>query len=260
MMFAEYPFMDRIKRAKAAGFSAVEFWGWENKDLPAIGAAARAAGVAVSACCVGTRDASRAERYKKGAMLIRENASFYADMVEESMEAAAPAGIRTLIATTGQALEGVSRQKQQDAVVECLRAAAPVLAKCGFTLVLEPLNVLVNHKGYYLDTSKQAFDILRAVGSPNARLLYDIYHQQITEGNLIQTISENIDLIGHFHLADVPGRHEPGSGEINYRNVLAAINATGYKGYVGCEYAPSEGLTTAESARELLDITKMLNK
>lgn len=259
MMFQEFPFTERIARAKDAGFAGVEFWGWENKDLPAIQDAAKAAGVAVTDCCVGTKDASRAAQYQKGAMLVRENAQLYAEMVGETIEAVSPLGMRTLIATTGQALTGISREAQQDAVVECLKTAAPMLMKNGFTLVLEPLNVLVNHKGYYLDTSRQAFEILRAVNSPNVRLLYDIYHQQITEGNLISTITENIGLIGHFHLADVPGRHEPGSGEINYKNVLAAISTTGYKGFVGCEYEPSEGLSTLESAKEVLALARMCN-
>jgi len=256
MMFQEVPFIERIAEAAKAGFAAVEFWGWENKDLPAIAEAAKAAGVAVADCCVGTQDAARAAQYGKGAMLVKGNALLYAQMVEETIAAVAPTGIRTLIATTGQALAGVDRQSQQDAIVECLRAAAPVLEKHGFTLVLEPLNILVNHQGYYLDTSKQAFEILRLVGSPRVRLLYDIYHQQITEGNLIQTITENISLIGHFHLADVPGRNEPGTGEINYKNVLAAISDTEYKGFVGCEYSPSQGRSTVESAQEILALAR----
>ncbi len=259
MMFAEVPFAERVAQAAQAGFAAVEFWGWEGKDLPALARAAQAAGIAVAGCCVGTRDAGRAAQYAKGAMLVAGNAATYAGMVQETIEAVAPLGIRTLIATTGQALEGVDRVSQQEAVVACLRAAAPALVRSGVTLVLEPLNILVNHRGYYLDTSRQAFDILRQVDCPNVRLLYDIYHQQITEGNLIDTIRQNISLIGHFHLADVPGRHEPGTGEINYRNVLAAIAATGYAGYVGCEYSPSAGKTTQESAQLLLSLTEELN-
>lgn len=259
MMFPEFPLTERIFKAKEAGFTGVEFWGWENKDLHAIGDAAGSAGIAVTDCCVGTRDAARAAQYNKGAMLVRENAPVYAEMVEETIAAVTPLGIKTLIATTGQALEGVDRRKQQDAAVECLSAAAPVLARHGITLVLEPLNIIVNHKGYYLDTSKQAFNILREVNSLNVRLLYDVYHQQITEGNLIQTITENIGLIGHFHIADVPGRHEPGTGEINYKNVFSAISSSGYKGYVGCEYAPSEGLSTLGSAKLVLELAELYN-
>lgn len=259
MMFPEVPFLQRIPLAAQQGFSAVEFWGWEGKDLPAIAQAAQAAGIAVAGCCVGTRDAARAAQYAQGAMLVAGNAALYAEMVQETIEAVAPLGIRTLIATTGQALPGVDRMSQQEGIVACLRAAAPVLERSGVTLVLEPLNILINHKGYYLDTSAQALDILRLVDSPNVRMLYDIYHQQITEGNLIDTISANIGWIGHFHVADVPGRHEPGTGEINYANVLCAIAATDYAAYVGCEYSPSQGRTTAQSAEHLLSLVAKIN-
>lgn len=252
MMFCEFPFIDRIGKAAAAGFSAVEFWNWAGKDMGAIKEASEKAGIPVAVCLVGTLDAARAGQYAKGKMLAKENARIYAEMVEETMQAARPLGIRTLIATTGQALEGVDRQKQQEAVVECLHAAVPALEKGGFTIVLEPLNTLVDHKGYYLDTSKQALEILRQVGSPNVKLLYDVYHMQLMEGNLINAISENVDMIGHIHIADVPGRHEPGSGEINYKNLFQAISASGYAGYVGCEYGPTKGHSTAESAKEAL--------
>jgi hydroxypyruvate isomerase len=95
----------------------------------------------------------------------------------------------------------------------------------------------VNHKGYYLATSAEGFEVIREVGSPAVKLLFDIYHQQITEGNLIANIRAGIDLIGHFHTADNPGRNELGTGEINYRNVFKAIEETGYQGF-GLEYAP----------------------
>ena len=113
------------------------------------------------------------------------------------------------------------------------------------TLVIEPLNVLVNHKGHYLSTSTEGFQILGEVGSPNIQLLFDIYHQQITEGNLIQNITRNIEKIGHFHVADVPGRHEPGTGEINYSNVFGAIVKAGYTGFVGLEMWPTIDQATA---------------
>lgn len=85
---------------------------------------------------------------------------------------------------------------------------------------------------------RRGFEIVDAVDSPNVQLLYDVYHQQVTEGNVIQTITANIDRIGHFHVADVPGRHEPGTGELDYENVFAAIEETDYDGYVGCEFSP----------------------
>jgi len=101
----------------------------------------------------------------------------------------------------------------------------------------------VDHMGYYLATSAEAFEMVDEVGSPALKLLFDIYHQQITEGNLTANLTRNAAKIGHLHVADVPGRHEPGTGEINYRNVFAALLKCGWEGYAGLEYAPSTELT-----------------
>ena len=97
----------------------------------------------------------------------------------------------------------------------------------------------MDHAGYYLSRSDEAAEIVNSVDSPNVKILFDIYHQQISEGNLIPNIRAYQELIGHFHLADHPGRHEPGTGEINYHNVLKAIRDVGYDGFVGLEYWPS---------------------
>jgi hydroxypyruvate isomerase len=153
----------------------------------------------------------------------------------------------------GQEIPEKPRHEQRANIVAALKAGAPIAEEAGVTLVLEPLNVLVNHKGYYLATSAEAFDILREVDSPNVKLLFDIYHQQITEGNLIANITANIGLIGHFHAADNPGRNELGTGEINYANVFKAIAATGYAGYVGLEYLPlADPAETLRGALRLL--------
>lgn len=117
---------------------------------------------------------------------------------------------------------------------------APFLEEAGVTLVVEPLNILVDHPGYYLYSSEEAFQIIDEVGSPNVKVLFDIYHQQIMEGNLISRIQRNINKIGHFHAADNPGRHELYMGEIQYLNVFRAIEETGYRGYIGFEYFPLE--------------------
>jgi len=113
------------------------------------------------------------------------------------------------------------------------------------TLVLEPLNILVNHMGYYLTTTEESAEIIREVGSDYVKILYDVYHQQITEGNIINNIKNNIDLIGHIHIGDVPGRKQPGTGEINYKNVFKAIKETGYEGYVVFECGLTEPVEVA---------------
>jgi hydroxypyruvate isomerase len=136
-------------------------------------------------------------------------------------------------------VDGLDRETQYENVVEVLSTVAPDAEEAGVTLALEPLNTAVDHPGYYLTSSAEGFDIVDDVDSPGVRLLYDVYHQQITEGNVIQTVTENVDRIGHVHVADVPGRHEPGTGELNYANVFSALDDAGYDGYVGCEFRPT---------------------
>jgi hydroxypyruvate isomerase len=123
-------------------------------------------------------------------------------------------------------------------MVAGLKAAAPLLEEAGITLLLEPLNGKINHAGIYLESSDEGFEILREVGSPNVKLLFDIYHQHITEGDIIRRITSNIDLIGHLHCAGNPGRHELDSGELDYIRIFKALDDAGYKGYGGIEYFP----------------------
>ncbi len=142
--------------------------------------------------------------------------------------------------TTGNEIAGVPRAEQHARVVAALRAAAPLAEAAGIQLVLEPLNILVNHMGYYLTTTAESVAVIEEVGSPMVKVLYDVYHQQITEGNLINNIRANIGHIGHIHVGDVPGRKQPGTGEINYKNVFKAIRDTGFTGFVVFECGLTE--------------------
>ncbi len=145
-----------------------------------------------------------------------------------------------LVVLTGNELGGMPHSEQMANAVAALREAAPLLEKNGITAVIEILNTYVNHAGYFLFRVRDGAELVDRVGSPNVKLLFDIYHAQIMEGNLIENIRSNIDRIGHFHIGDVPGRHEPGTGEINYRNVFKAIYDMGdrFTGYAALEYGP----------------------
>jgi hydroxypyruvate isomerase len=160
--------------------------------------------------------------------------------IKASTEAAKRFETTRLVTLTGNELPGVPREAQHKSVVEGLKAAHDVVAPHGVTLIVEPLNTLVNHQGYYLNHTPEAFEIMREVGSPNVKILFDIYHVQIMDGNLIDTIRKNIAAIGHFHVGDVPGRHEPGTGEIHYGNVFRAIREAGFRDFVAMEYGPAK--------------------
>ncbi len=229
MIFADLPILERIDAVAAAGMSAIEFWSWRNKEMPAIAERAAQSSVQIAGfladCGWDLCDPEIHKDWVKGAA--------------ESIDQAVAVGAPSLIVTTGNEMDSIPRDQQHDAIVESLQAIAPYAEEKDITLCLEPLNVLVDHAGYYLVTSAEGFAVIDEVNSPNVKLLYDIYHQQISEGNVIATIRENIGRIGHFHVADVPGRREPGTGEINYQNVFAAIAESDYQGYVGLEFRPS---------------------
>jgi hydroxypyruvate isomerase len=142
--------------------------------------------------------------------------------------------------TSGLAVSNLSHEQQTKNVIEGLKRAAHIISKTDLVLVLEPLNVLVNHAGYFVVTSEHAAEIIDGVNSPQVKILFDIYHQQISEGNLINNIEKHWDRIAYFQVGDVPGRKEPGTGEINYRNVFKAIHAKGYKGLLGMEHGLSQ--------------------
>ena len=121
-----------------------------------------------------------------------------------------------------------------------MEKAAGLAESAGITLVIEPLNLLVDHPGYHLSSSQDAFDVVERIGSRQVKVLYDIYHQQITEGNLLMNIAGHLDKIGHFHAAGNPGRGEITKGEINYRFLFETLADMGYEGYVGLEYMTKE--------------------
>ena len=235
MLWGPLPFEQRIAKAAKAQFKAYEFWSWWNKDLALLEKTGKDLGLAVAACCVNTSFSGPAK-----SMLFPEAKDAFVQAVKDCIPVSKQLGCKTFIATTGNTLPDVPREAQHAACVTALKAGAPVAEDAGITIVLEPLNPLVDHKGYYLNTSEEGFAILSEVNSPAVKLLFDIYHQQITEGNVTRNLVDHIGQIGHFHVADNPGRHEPGTGEINYRYLFERIAATPYSGYLGLEFSPSE--------------------
>lgn len=168
------------------------------------------------------------------------------------IEAARKVNCKRLVVLTGNEVPGASRETQMESCVAGLKAAAPVLERNGMTAVVEILNTYVNHAGYFLYYVKDGVQMVDRVGSPSVKLLFDIYHVQIMEGHLIANIRKAIDRIGHFHIGDNPGRHQPGTGEINYRNVCKAILDTGYSGFTALEYGPTVPLDEDMAAERKL--------
>jgi len=240
-VLTDIDFYDRIKIAAELGFDAIEFWDPVGKDVNKIGRIATENNIAVSICCV--KD-PWTKRMNLPASIVVQN-------VTESIKLAKEMGCNSLIALSGD-VEGKA-DSQKNILIENLKRVAEIAVKENVTINLEALNSLVDHKGYYLDSSYVGFEIIKSVGCDNIRLLYDIYHMQIMEGNIIENISKNIDFIGHFHSAGVPGRHEHFNGENDYKNVLKAIEKAGYDRYFGLEYWP-----TYDHKQSLADVKKYL--
>jgi len=238
--------VDKIIKANKLGFDAVEFWFWDHefdgselkynkKEISEIAAVCQELKVRITDIVVNSPDGSIG-----GFLTKPEDRQKYLERLHETIEIAHKLKCRKLITCTGNEISGKSFQQQFESVVETLSNAADIASKENMMLVLEALNSHVDHAGYFLVSSKTGFDIVKKVSSPNLKLLYDVYHMQIMEGNHIATIRQNSALIGHYHSAGVPGRNEIYKGEINYLPILEAVDSSGYDGYFGLEYWPSE--------------------
>lgn len=213
-----------LEEIKQCGYDNFEIWCWWDKDIDRLIELKNNLGMKLTACCtkfVSLVDPSKREEYIKG--------------LRESIEVAKKLGCKELISQVGNDT-GKSCEEQHKSLVEGLKACAPILEENDITLVVEPLNTRVDHQGYYLWSSDEGFQIIDEVGSPNVKLLYDIYHQQIMEGDLLRRIIPNISKIGHFHAAGNPGRNELYYGELEYKRIFEEIGKTDYDGYTGYEY------------------------
>lgn len=231
MYWTDLDYAERIRRVAALGFNAYEFWGWSSKDLEAIRAAQEESGLSLAALAFEPQFS----------LVVPGDDQAFVTGMAATADAVRSLGGSGVIVTTGNVLAGETYEITRRRVVRRLRQMAQVAADKGVTLFLEPLNPFVDHKGYWLTTMAQASDIVAEVASPNLTILYDLYHQQISEGNLIANLNCYIDQIGHIHTAGVPGRHELVGGENDYRVLFAAIDASGYTGYVGLEFRPTIG-------------------
>lgn len=244
MFFKKMPLDEAIRGAAAVGFDAAELWSLpKDTDIDAAATACKECGVTLVAMCPDKFNMTDASLHNE-----------YLDSLEIACKNAVKLGIKKLITQVGPDT-GASRETQHSNIVSCLKASAPILEKYGITLVIEPLNTLVDHKGYYLVSSEEGFDIIREVNSNNVKLLFDIYHQQVSEGNVISNVVQNLPLIGHLHAAGCPGRHELWLGELNYKEIFRAIDDAGYNGYCALEYKPT--VDPVESLKTMLDYTNL---
>lgn len=234
ILFNEVGFLDRFERAGKAGFKAVEYmfpYEWKKEEL-----AERLDRYGLSQLLFNLPAGDWSPR-ERGIATLPDRVGEFQEGVGLAIEYAKALGCSLVNCLVGLDPEGIPAAKVRETLVANLRFAAAALEKEKITFVVESLNTQ-DIPGFYLVHTQDALDLFKEVNHPNIYLQYDIYHMQIMEGNLTKTIRDNLGSIAHIQLADNPGRHEPGTGEINYDNLLRFIDETGYDGWIGCEYKP----------------------
>jgi hydroxypyruvate isomerase len=244
--FCDQPYAERIRRVAELGFTAYEFWFHdkrfdgkglvpEKKDFDQIAELNARHRLTTTDFVFNHPDGGVV-----ASLIDEKDRSRLLDTIEATIALAKKIGCRSLISGSGNKVKGLSRDKALDSMVEGLAALAPVCQKNGITLIVEPFNSRVDHPDYFLDDPETCVEVLRKVNSPNVKMLFDIYHMQIMYGNILLFVRQNLPHIGHFHIAGVPGRHEPIPSELDFAFILKEIDAMGYTGWFGLEYWPTE--------------------
>jgi hydroxypyruvate isomerase len=240
MMFTEVDFLDRFAAAARAGFKGVEFLFPYAYDKYQLAELTRKNNLQVVLFNMPPGDWNAGDR---GMACDPARKGEFQDLTGKAIEYTLALGCRQMHCMAGLKPRGVNEEQMREAYIANLQFAGKEAAKHGLTVLIEAINTR-DIPGFYLNYSRQAFDILHYVGLPNVKFQYDIYHMQIMEGDLAPTIEKHLDKIAHMQLADTPGRHEPGTGEINYEFLFRHIDKVGYQGWIGCEYRPA---TTTEA-------------
>jgi hydroxypyruvate isomerase len=234
-------FEENLERVAQAGYRHVElvaeFKKWSEEDTRRILARMKALKISIDATTVMTLG-----------FADPAGGDAFVEELKRSIPVVRGLGCSQIIMVSGKRIEGVAPEVQHRACVETLKRAAEVLSAENMVGLLEPIDRLENPP-IYLNGVTEAFEITRAVGSPHVKVLYDLYHEQREFGNLIEKLEKNIDQVGLIHIADVPGRHEPGTGEVNYGNIYRKLGELKYKGVIAMEFYPTgdvvEGLRRA---------------
>jgi hydroxypyruvate isomerase len=239
-------FEQRLEKVAEAGYRSVElveeYEKWSAADFRSANSKKRALGLNFDTIAA----------VKKGVANPSERDAFLSE-IERLVPIAEELECPAIIVLSGNKVSGLSHEQQHECCIESLRRASDVVAKKNISLLLENIDQEEN-PNYFLTSVAEGFEIVRKVNSPHVRFLYDFYHEQIAEGNLIEKLTSNIDLVAVVHVADVPGRHAPGTGEINYGNIFRKLSQLNYKGYVAMEFkTQGDVVSELKAARELAE-------
>lgn len=239
-VFTGLDICEAMQRMHDIGMNSYEFWLWWEKDLDAVVAQQKKLGMNCVAICA---------KFTTSTGDPNGQAQYLEDF-RQSVAAAEKLGCKNLIVQAGWEVPEVSHEAHRKAFLETVKKAAPIAAEKGMTLIIEPLNIKVDHAGYHLWDTEESFAVVDQINEPNVKILFDIYHQQITNGFIIESLKKHLDKVGHIHVAGCPGRHEITTGELDYEHIFQALKEMDYQEYVGLEYFTDrpieEGLKEAQ--------------
>lgn len=251
MLFGEHPFLERFSASKNAGFQCVEFMFPYEYRVETLRDLLEKYGLKLVLFNLPAGDWKKGDR---GIATDPNRQDEFQTGVDRALGYARVLDVGRINCLVGKEIEGVSRVEQWQVLVENLRYAAGRLVGENRTLLIEPINTY-DIPGFLLSTSQDGLRLLNEVGADNLKLQYDVYHMSKMEGNLTETIKANLRDINHIQIADNPGRHQPGTGEINYRFLLNELNQMDYHGFVGLEYIPQPDTSSSLGWIEELGFT-----
>jgi hydroxypyruvate isomerase len=236
MLFPDLDPAEKIRKIAGQGFQFVEFWGWRDKDIPALAAACGREGVRVA----------NFSAHRRGSLVADQTHDLFLEELQAAVDTAMRLKCGTLMLLSNELTEtgavadsytGIPPELKYRNVQRGLRKALELLPQ-DFQLVLEPLNTRIDHPGYWLSDMDTAVQLINDIGDNRLKVLCDLYHLGVMGGDLGGILKEHVRDIGYVHVADIPGRHEPGTGDIDWKSLLSGLAAAGYDGFVGFEYSP----------------------
>ncbi|MFQ5822780.1 MAG: TIM barrel protein [bacterium] len=239
-LYTECPFIERLTAAKKDGIESIEIWGWRDKDSDVLLHQMEKLNISLSNMS-GNRQFGMIDPYERRSFLqeLSEAAAFAKSLNCSTLmllsESLAEDGGAVPISTPLTSHEKVKQ------IIACGIQVSELAENLDLQIAIEPLNDILDHPRFFLNSSQLAFQIIKEINHPRVKVLYDIYHMAMMEENILRDIEDNFDYIGYFHMADKPGRHEPGSGNIDFRSIWSLLKTLQYDGVVGFEFYPSRG-------------------
>jgi hydroxypyruvate isomerase len=233
-LFPELTFREKLSEVARLHFAAIEFGFPSYADLDALQEAVLEYGLKI---VLFNQDVPVWDRANRGYLVDPARRDEFRRTLDEALQIARRLSVMKIMLPSGVELDGMSPQEQRDCMIENLQYAAPLAADAGVLLTIESLNPDDN-PGYFLTTSREGVEIVKTINHPHLRFQFDTYHIQRVEGGVVQRLAESSTWIGHIQFADYPGRHEPGTGEIDFARILSTLEADGSQHYIGLEYMP----------------------